>query len=82
MSERQKSKEITEGKREPEHLGKQTPETLTQEFFSLKNIKPMFRDDKWQKRFDNIYRQIDAIKDKKVRASIYNKATQCLSGEC
>jgi len=82
MSLRQKAKEITEGKKEPEHLGSHTPETLTQEFFSLKNIKPMFRDDKWRKRFDNIFRQIEAIKDEKVRASIYNKAKQCLSGEC
>jgi len=82
MSLRQKAREITEGKREPEHLGSQTPETLTQELFSLKNIKPMFRDADWKKRYEKIYRQISSIKNKRVRDGIYNKAAQCLSGEC
>jgi len=82
MSLRQKAEQITKGNREPEHLGSHTPETLIQELFSLKNIKPMFRDSKWRDRYDKIYRQIEAIKDKRLRAGIYNKAAQCLSGEC
>jgi len=82
MSLRQKAKEISEGKRAPEHLGSHTPETLTQELFSLKNIKPMFRDKEWRDRYDKIVRQISSIQNKRIRDGITQKAQDCLSGEC
>jgi len=79
---REKMRQFTTGQRDPEHLGKHTPETLTQELFSLKNTKPMFRNKKWQNRFDEIVKIVGQIKDKKVRESIKKKANDCLSGEC
>ena len=82
MSLRQKAKEISRGDRAPEHLGEHTPETLTQELFSLKNTKPAFRDKKWRERFDKIHRQISSIKDERLRNQITQKAHDCLSGEC
>jgi len=54
QSAREISQEISEGKREPEHLGKYTSEMLTQEIYSLQNTKPMFRDLKFQKRFETV----------------------------
>lgn len=41
---------ISAEKAEPHHLGKHTIGTMTQEVFSLKNTKSMFRDSKWLKR--------------------------------
>lgn len=57
-SAREISKEISDGKREVEHLGKYTAEMIDQEIFSLGNEKPMFRDSKWKKRFDKIKEEI------------------------
>jgi len=44
------SEAITEGNIGPQHLGKHTPETLTQEVVSLGNTKPMFRNKDWTTR--------------------------------
>jgi len=33
------------------HIGSHSIETLSQEVFSLRNVKPMFRDSKWRKQF-------------------------------
>jgi len=53
-SAREISKEISEGKEEPQHLGKYSAEMVTQEIYSLQNSKPMFRDFKWKKRFETV----------------------------
>lgn len=78
---REISNEISEGKREPEHLGKHTPETLTQELFSLKNTKPAFRDKKWHEKYEKILRLINEIPEKRVREGIQSKARALLTGE-
>jgi len=57
-SAREESKEISEGKKEPHHIGKYTLETINQEIFSLENTKPMFREKKWKTRLDEIKKAI------------------------
>jgi len=47
---REESKKITQGKLPEKHLGRHTIETTGQEIFSLGNIRPMFRDEKWTER--------------------------------
>jgi len=63
-SAREISKEISEGKKEPEHLGKYTKEIIDQELFSLENTKPAFRSSKWIKRVESVK---DAIMKKLSR---------------
>ncbi len=46
---REQSKDISEGKEEPHHIGKKSVAVLQQEYFSLINIKEAFRDEKWLK---------------------------------
>jgi len=58
---REISKKISDGVKDPQHLGAHSYESLTQEVISLANTKPMFRDTKWHKRSRN------------VRANILNK---------
>jgi len=53
-SPRETSKKITEGKKEPQHLGNLSPEMVQQLIYSLQNTKPAFRDKKWNQAFDNI----------------------------
>jgi len=55
---REIAKEISEGKQEPQHLGKYTKEMIDQELFSLENTKPMFRESKWTKRIEKIREEI------------------------
>jgi len=55
---REISKEISEGKRDPEHLGKYSAEQIDQEIYSLENTKPMFRDSKWKKRYESVQKAI------------------------
>jgi len=81
MSARTIAEKITKGLRDTEHLGKQTPETLQQELFSLRNTKPMFRDSKWSKRFDRISEEISRIKDERTRNGLKDRARAMLSGE-
>jgi len=81
MSARTIAEKITKSLRDPEHLGKHTPETLQQELFSLRNTKPMFRDSKWRKRFDRISEEISRIKDERTRNGIKDRARAMLSGE-
>jgi len=56
---REIAKEISEGKQEPQHIGKYTAEMIDQEIFSLGNTKPMFRDSKWKKRAETVREAID-----------------------
>jgi len=53
-SAREISKDISEGKREPEHLGKYTKEIIDQELFSLENTNTQFRSSKWIKRVESV----------------------------
>ena len=53
-SAREIAKKISEGKNDPEHLGKYSKEMIDQELFSLENQKPMFRDSKWKKRVQSV----------------------------
>jgi len=53
-SAREIAKKISEGKLDPQHLGKYTKEMIDQELFSLENQKPMFRDSKWKKRVESV----------------------------
>jgi len=57
-SAREIAKKITDGKSEPQHLGKYSAEMIDQEIFSLGNTKPAFRDQKWIKKFSTIHEEI------------------------
>jgi len=57
-SAREIAKEISEGKRDPEHLGKMTVEVIDQLIFALGYTKPMFRGSKWKKSFENVKENI------------------------
>lgn len=80
---RDKAEEITEGDREPEHLGAHTLETLTQEVVSLGNIKPMFRNTKWMNRYEKIKNTLEKDKKKNLRAyqSLLDKLNAIFQGE-
>jgi hypothetical protein len=45
------AKKITDEVIPNSHIGNHTIESLSQEVFSLRNTKPMFRDAKWKKQF-------------------------------
>ncbi|MBA7492265.1 hypothetical protein ES702_02814 [subsurface metagenome] len=51
------SKSITDGA-ESVHIGSHTPETTSQELYSLRNTKPAFRGSKWKKRAEGIRKSI------------------------
>ena len=57
-SAREEAEEITEGKKEPHHIGKYSLEIINQEIFSLENTKPMFREKKWNSRLEEIRKAI------------------------
>ena len=57
-SAREIAKTITEGVKDPQHLGKYTKEMIDQELFSLENTKPMFRESKWKKRVESVREEI------------------------
>jgi len=57
-SAREISEEISEGKIEPQHLGKMTVEVIDQIIFALGNTKPMFRGSKWKKSFEIVKQEI------------------------
>lgn len=80
-SAREISEEISKGEKEPEHLGKHTPETLQQELFSLKNTKPDFRDKIWFAKFERIKRIVYDMKDIRVREGLLSKADSMFDGE-
>lgn len=80
-SAREIAKQITEGEKEPEHLGKHTPETLQQELFSLKNTKPAFRNQTWFAKFERIKRIIYDLKDPRIREGLLSKADSMFDGE-
>lgn len=77
---RKEAEAISEGEEEPHHIGKHTPETLTQELFSLQNTKISFRGKKWHARYGQISAKIANIKDPRVREGIQNKARAMLQG--
>jgi hypothetical protein len=70
-SPREQAREISEGKKEPHHIGKHSIETLSQEIFSLDNTKPMFREKKWKEKFQEIKKII------KGKISKNQKSDQC-----
>jgi len=51
---RKTAEKITDGKLPAQHLGDQNYETINQEIFSLRNTKPAFRNEKWNKRFETV----------------------------
>ena len=78
---RQNAEEISKQQREPEHLGKYSPEALQQELFSLINTKPAFRDKRWNQKWERINHIIDDIKDERVKRRLKGKAKDMLAGE-
>ena len=58
-SPREQSKDITSGKSKPHHIGIKGNAVLQQEFFSLVNIKPDFRDNSWNKKFNSLCVEIE-----------------------
>jgi len=81
QSAREHAKHISEGKEEPHHLGKQTSETLDMELFSLKNTKPAFRNEKWQKRFNYVEAEVNQIKDERTKQGLVNRLKAIRGGE-
>ncbi len=57
-SARDIAKKITDEVIPNTHIGNHTIESLSQEVFSLRNTKPMFRDSKWKKQFLKIDAQV------------------------
>ena len=78
---RENSKNISDGKEKPHHIGKQTSETLDTELFSLKNTKPAFRDGKWQKRFNYVEAEINQVKDERTKQGLVNRLKAIRGGE-
>lgn len=78
---RQIAEETSKQNREPEHLGKYTPEALQQELSSLINTKPAFRDKSWNQKWERINHIIDDIKDQRIKRRLKQKAKDMLSGE-
>ena len=65
-SPRETSQAISDGNKDPQHLGKHTVATLTQEVVSLGQTKPMFRDAKWSRRAEHLRNVIlENLKEKK-----------------
>lgn len=60
-SPRDEASSISAGKAEPHHLGKYSIAVMTQEIFSLKNTKPMFRDSKWEKRRQKLIEECEDL---------------------
>lgn len=58
-SSREISQQITEKVIENKHIGNYTYESLSQEMIALSQVKPMFRDSKWKKRFIIIEHEIN-----------------------
>jgi len=75
ISAREKSKEISSGAKEPQHLGKHNLESVGQELFSLQNERPMFRDKKWRQRANSI-REICMNKISKGDSHFQNSLVQ------
>jgi len=62
---REISKQISRGEKDPEHLGKYTPEMLGAYITALKQTKPAFRDSKWFSQYDKLLEEIqDKLKVK------------------
>ena len=64
---REISKEITEGKREPQHIGKKSNAVLQQEFFSMINesqaIMSKEEQEKFNKKYQSLVREIKNMPD-------------------
>jgi len=77
-SAREVSKTISENALDNKHLGKYTYETLSQELIALSQIKPMFRDSKWKKRFIVIDHEIKLKLSIGDKFSKYQSMLRCL----
>jgi len=75
------ARELAKEMSAPSHLGKHTPETLTQELFSLRNTKPAFRKEEWFDKLEKITRLIREIKDPRVKQGLENRVKAMMSGE-
>jgi len=53
-SAREQAEKISSGESEPHHIGKKTNKVLIQEYFSLINVKRMFRNKKWQNKWNEV----------------------------
>jgi len=78
---KEESKQITEGKTEPHHIGEKSPEVLQQEIFSLMNTKPAFRDKEWLVKWESLSEQINNIKDARIKRRLKEKARAMHDGE-
>ncbi len=57
---REESTKISKGEIKEKHLGKYTPVMLEHYIQSLKNTKPAFRDEKWEKQYNEILGEIQS----------------------
>ena len=85
-SAREISKEISQGKIKPQHLGKKSFAVLQQELFSLKNsYKPrtMTNTDwiKFSANLDSIKKGIEKLEDKKQQRSLNNEIEKLSQGK-
>jgi len=65
LDPRRIAEKITSGKLQPQHIGKHSEATITQEIWSLKNTNPMFRGSKWKKRYAKVEDDIKKTFDNK-----------------
>lgn len=75
---KEQAEDITNGKRESHHIGEHTPETITQELFSLYNTKRMFRNNKWNVRHAVIRKEFEKFSIAK-QAEIESKVKEMLN---
>jgi len=78
---REQAEDITNGNREPHHIGEHTPETITQELFSLYNTKRMFRNKKWDVKHSAIRKIFESKFSIKEQAEIEAKVKKMLQGQ-
>ncbi len=85
-SARKISKEISQGERKPQHLGKKSFAVLQQEIFSLKNsFKPQtMTNSDWinfSAKLDSIKKGIEKLEDKKQQRSLANEIDKLSQGK-
>lgn len=70
-SPREQSRDITENKTKPHHIGKMSFEVCRQELTALRITNPAFRDKKWKARLETVVKGIESIDN-----SVNKKALQ------
>ena len=80
-SARDQSKEITDGDSKEHHIGKMSIEVLDQEITSLKNTKPMFRDDEWRAKFNKLSEVVAKIHEPRQHQGFTNRLNSCVRVE-